>query len=65
DVLLDDRDERLGHKLKDSDLYGIPYKLIVGKDSTLDNLEIIDFQNNTNFMDYKDIVNIIQEIRKK
>ena len=29
--LLDDRDLRLGFKLKDSDLIGIPYKLIVGK----------------------------------
>lgn len=29
--LLDDRDERLGFKLKDSDLLGIPFKLIVGK----------------------------------
>ncbi|BAA98706.1 proline--tRNA ligase [Chlamydia pneumoniae] len=29
--LLDDRDERLGFKLKDSDLIGIPYKLILGK----------------------------------
>ncbi len=29
--LLDDREERLGFKLKDSDLIGIPYKLIVGK----------------------------------
>lgn len=29
--LLDDRDERLGFKLKDSDLIGIPFKLIVGK----------------------------------
>lgn len=32
--LLDDRDERLGFKLKDSDLIGIPYKLIVGKSFT-------------------------------
>jgi prolyl-tRNA synthetase len=29
--LLDDRDLRLGFKLKDSDLLGLPYKLIVGK----------------------------------
>ncbi len=29
--LLDDRDLRLGFKLKDSDLLGIPYKLIIGK----------------------------------
>jgi len=31
DPLLDDREQRLGFKLKDSDLLGIPYKLIVGK----------------------------------
>lgn len=29
--LLDDRNERLGFKLKDSDLIGIPYKFILGK----------------------------------
>lgn len=29
--LLDDRNERLGFKLKDCDLIGIPYKLILGK----------------------------------
>jgi prolyl-tRNA synthetase len=29
--LLDDRDARLGFKLKDSDLVGIPYKIIIGK----------------------------------
>lgn len=29
--LLDDREERLGFKLRESDLIGIPYKLIVGK----------------------------------
>lgn len=32
DVLFDDREERLGFKLKDGDLIGIPYKLIIGKD---------------------------------
>jgi prolyl-tRNA synthetase len=30
-VLLDDREERLGVKLKDVDLIGIPYKVIIGK----------------------------------
>ncbi len=30
DVLLDDRNERLGFKLKDCDLLGIPFKFIVG-----------------------------------
>lgn len=31
EVLLDDRKDRIGFKLKDSDLIGIPYKMIVGK----------------------------------
>ncbi|WP_308639917.1 proline--tRNA ligase [Paenibacillus silvisoli] len=31
EVLLDDRDERLGVKLKDSDLIGIPIRIVVGK----------------------------------
>ncbi len=31
DVLLDDRDERLGVKLKDADLFGIPSRIVVGK----------------------------------
>lgn len=38
DVLLDDRKERLGFKLKDSDLMGIPYKIIVGKSFEADSL---------------------------
>ncbi|WP_028545698.1 proline--tRNA ligase [Paenibacillus taiwanensis] len=33
DVLLDDRDERLGVKLKDADLIGIPLRIVVGKDA--------------------------------
>ena len=31
DVLLDDRDQRVGVKLKDIDLIGIPIKIIIGK----------------------------------
>jgi prolyl-tRNA synthetase len=31
EVLLDDRDERPGIKFKDSDLIGIPYRIVVGK----------------------------------
>ncbi len=31
DILLDDRDERIGVKFSDADLIGIPYQLLVGK----------------------------------
>lgn len=40
EALLDDREERLGFKLKDSDLIGIPYKLIVGKSLSEGKVEI-------------------------
>jgi len=33
EVLLDDRAERAGVKFKDSDLIGIPYRIVVGKDA--------------------------------
>ncbi len=33
DVLLDDRDERPGFKFKDADLFGIPYRVVVGEKS--------------------------------
>ncbi len=32
DCLVDDRDERMGSKLKDADLIGVPRKYIIGKD---------------------------------
>ena len=33
DVLLDDRDDRAGVKFKDSELLGIPFQIIIGRDS--------------------------------
>jgi prolyl-tRNA synthetase len=37
EVLLDDRDLRIGVKLKDADLIGIPYKIIIGPKGLKDN----------------------------
>ena len=39
EVLLDDRDERVGVKFKDMDLIGIPYRIVVG-DKNLPKLEL-------------------------
>ena len=33
DVLLDDRDDRAGVKFKDADLIGIPFQIVIGRDS--------------------------------
>lgn len=41
EVLYDDRDLRAGEKFADSDLIGIPYRIIVGKQSTPDSIEIV------------------------
>ena len=39
DVLLDDRDERAGVKFKDADLIGIPFQIIIGRDSINEEVE--------------------------
>lgn len=41
-VLLDDRNERFGFKMKDFELIGFPYALIVGKELEEGSVEIVD-----------------------
>lgn len=41
EVLYDDRDARAGEKFADSDLIGIPYRIIIGKQSTVDAIEVV------------------------
>ena len=49
DVLLDDRDDRAGVKFKDADLIGIPFQIIVGRDSVNKEVELLCRTNNTKF----------------
>ncbi len=41
DVLLDDRKERAGLKFKDADLIGIPWRIVVGRDSVSGKVELV------------------------
>ena len=41
DVLLDDRDDRAGVKFKDADLVGIPFRIIIGRDSITNEVELV------------------------
>ncbi|GCE64320.1 proline--tRNA ligase [cyanobiont of Ornithocercus magnificus] len=41
DTLLDDRSERAGVKLKDADLIGIPWRLVVGRDAAKGYVELV------------------------
>nr|WP_075487759.1 proline--tRNA ligase [Prochlorococcus marinus] len=47
DVLLDDRDDRAGVKFKDAELIGIPFQIIIGRDSVNKEVELICRKNNT------------------
>lgn len=41
EVLYDERDTRAGEKFADSDLLGMPYRIVVGRQSTEDSFEIV------------------------
>ena len=47
DVLLDDRNERAGVKFKDAELIGIPFQIIIGRDSINKEVELLCRTNNT------------------
>ena len=47
DVLLDDRNDRAGVKFKDAELIGIPFQIIIGRDSVYKEVELLSRTNNT------------------
>ena len=47
DVLLDDRNDRAGVKFKDAELIGIPFQIIIGRDSINKEVELLCRSNNT------------------
>ena len=49
DVLLDDRNDRAGVKFKDAELIGIPFQIIIGRDSVNKEVELLCRINNTKF----------------
>ena len=61
DILYDDRDERLGVKLNDMDLIGIPKRILVGKKST-DNIVEFKQRNEAEIEEIKieDIIDKVQ-----
>jgi prolyl-tRNA synthetase len=59
-ALLDDRDERMGVKLKDIDLIGIPYKLIIGKALKEGKVELKD--RKTGAMELVEVAKIVEKV---
>jgi prolyl-tRNA synthetase len=66
DVLWDDRDERHGFKIKDSDLIGIPYKLIIGpKNLETGHIEIEARNGEKNLIALTEVLNWAQKHLKR
>ncbi len=62
DVLLDDRDERAGMKFKDADLIGIPWRIVVGRDSSSGLVELHNRKTkNTESLDISSVFNKLSE----
>lgn len=63
DVILDDRDERVGVKFNDMDLIGIPIRITVGRDSIDEKIEF-KLRNSKDFelMNYKDALIKIEKL---
>ncbi|WP_281886273.1 proline--tRNA ligase [Paenibacillus sp. YYML68] len=57
DVLLDDRDERAGVKFNDSDLIGLPIRIVVGKDAIHGKVEYVErSENNKQLLSVEEVV---------
>jgi prolyl-tRNA synthetase len=65
EVLIDDRDERPGVKFNDSDLIGIPFRIVVGKHAESGIVEYIERNNNVKqVMTVDDVISrIFEEVR--
>ena len=63
DVLLDDRNERIGSLLADSELLGIPYRIVVGEKTLANNqVELYTRQTReTQLVNLDEIINLVQQ----
>ena len=64
DVLLDDTDENISSKLKKFDLIGVPYQIILGKNSEQDLLEFKEIDKEAKQLSINEIIKILT-IKKK
>ena len=64
DVLLDDTDEHISSKLKKFDLIGIPYQIILGKNSKQDLLEFKEIDKEAKQISINEIIKILTTKKK-
>ena len=64
DVLLDDTDENISSKLKKFDLIGVPYQIILGKNSEQDLLEFKEIDKEAKQVSINEIIKILTTKKK-
>jgi len=64
DVLLDDTDENISSKLKKFDLIGVPYQIILGKNSEQDLLEFKEIDKEAKLLSINEIIKILTTKKK-
>ena len=64
DVLLDDTDEHISSKLKKFDLIGIPYQIILGKNSEQEFLEFKEIDRDAKQLSINEIIKILTTKKK-
>ena len=65
DAIIDDTDENISSKIKKMNLIGVPYQIIIGKQSDGDLLEFKEVGKDSQKLTLKDIINLITEQKAK
>jgi len=65
DAMIEDTDENISSKIKKMNLIGVPFQIIIGKQSEGNKLEFKDLEGETQMIELKDIIKIINKQKEK
>ncbi len=65
DAMIEDTDENISSKIKKMNLIGVPFQIIIGKQSEGDKFEFKDVEGETQMIGLKDIIKIINKQKEK
>ena len=65
DAIIEDTDENISSKIKKMNLIGVPFQIIIGKQSEGNKLEFKDVEGETQMIELKDIIKIINKQKEK
>ncbi len=65
DAMIEDTDENISSKIKKMNLIGVPFQIIIGKQSEGNKLEFKDVEGETQMIELKDVIKIINKQKEK